>query len=229
MATSPASPPAEADAISALYQTLLAGWNNRRADEMAALIAEDGNLIGFDGSPMNGRAEIQANLRQIFADHPTATYVGKIREIRFLTPHRCAPARRGRYAAPGSVPAEPGRQHPPDPGRRQIGRAMVDSAVSKYAGAVSRPAGVGPTTHRRIATTGLRRWRPIDKRRGTFEDVVGRSPAPIVAIARQLRRLIGGVPAVVVERKPARTSPCSFISSDSNQGRTVCPRPTSTS
>ncbi len=40
----------------------------------------------FDGSPLNGQSEIEASLRQIFADHPTAAYVGKIREVRFLTP-----------------------------------------------------------------------------------------------------------------------------------------------
>ena len=87
MTTSSASPLSnEAGAVRALYQQLLAGWNHRRADEMAAVIAEDGNVIGFDGSQMNGRAEVQATLSQIFADHPTSAYVGKIREIRFLTP-----------------------------------------------------------------------------------------------------------------------------------------------
>lgn len=34
----------------------------------------------------NGRAEIESVLRRIFADHPTAAYVAKIRDVRFLTP-----------------------------------------------------------------------------------------------------------------------------------------------
>jgi len=63
--------------VCSLYQKLLECWNTRKADEFAALCATDGNLVGFDGSPLNGRAEIESTLRQIFADHPTAAYVGK--------------------------------------------------------------------------------------------------------------------------------------------------------
>jgi len=71
--------------ISALYNRLLDCWNRRNATEFAALFAEDGNQVGFDGSQVNGRSEIEGHLSQIFADHMTAAYVGKIREIRFLT------------------------------------------------------------------------------------------------------------------------------------------------
>ena len=67
-----------------LYRGLLDAWNKRDAQVFGAFYAEDGNQIGFDGSQMNGRAEIETHLRQIFADHMTATYVGKVREIRFL-------------------------------------------------------------------------------------------------------------------------------------------------
>lgn len=72
--------------VRTLYQQLLAGWNKRNAYEFAALFAEDGHVIGFDGSQYNGRAEIESEIGQIFADHPTAAYVGKIREVRFLSP-----------------------------------------------------------------------------------------------------------------------------------------------
>ncbi len=72
-------------AIRSLYQQLLASWNTRNAAAFAALFAADGTLIGFDGSPLTGQVDITAHLRQIFADHPTAAYVGKIREVRFLT------------------------------------------------------------------------------------------------------------------------------------------------
>ncbi len=72
--------------VLSLYHEMLACWNRRNADDFAALFAEDGNSVGFDGSPINGRAEIAAVLRQIFADHPTAAYVGKVRDVRFLTP-----------------------------------------------------------------------------------------------------------------------------------------------
>jgi uncharacterized protein (TIGR02246 family) len=72
--------------IRRLYRQLLECWNRRNAAEFAALFAGDGSSVGFDGSQLNGRVEIEASLRQIFADHQTAAYVAKIREVRFLTP-----------------------------------------------------------------------------------------------------------------------------------------------
>lgn len=72
--------------IATLYRQLLDSWNRRDAEGFAALFEDDGNSIGFDGSPMNGRDEIAATLGQIFADHITATYVAKIRGIRHLAP-----------------------------------------------------------------------------------------------------------------------------------------------
>lgn len=72
--------------IEMLYQQLLDSWNRRDAAAMAALFTEDGNTVGFDGSQMNGRVEIEYEIGQIFADHQTAAYVGKVREVRFLTP-----------------------------------------------------------------------------------------------------------------------------------------------
>lgn len=69
-----------------LYHEFLKRWNDRNAVGMAELFAEDGNLVGFDGSQLNGPAEIKSTLGKIFADHPTAAYVSKVREIRFLAP-----------------------------------------------------------------------------------------------------------------------------------------------
>lgn len=72
--------------IIALYQAWLDAWNARNAAGMAALFAEDGNLIGFDGSQLNGRAELHVTLDNIFKHHQTAAYVAIIREIRLLSP-----------------------------------------------------------------------------------------------------------------------------------------------
>jgi uncharacterized protein (TIGR02246 family) len=72
--------------VRALYHDLLDCWNRRNPQAMAALFADDGNLVGFDGSTVNGRSDIEAHLRPIFADHPTSKYVSKIREVRFLKP-----------------------------------------------------------------------------------------------------------------------------------------------
>src|SRR5260370_34340855 len=72
--------------IRTLYRELLDGWNKRSADAMAVLFAEDGDLVGFDGSQLSGRAEIASTLQQIFADHITPPYVNKVRDVRFLSP-----------------------------------------------------------------------------------------------------------------------------------------------
>ena len=51
----------------------------------ANLFAENGNTIGFDGSQMNGRRQINDELSQIFANHKVSSYVGIIREVRPLS------------------------------------------------------------------------------------------------------------------------------------------------
>ena len=72
--------------IAALYAQLLDSWNRRDASAFAALFDDEGQSIGFDGSPMSGRDEIATTLGQIFADHVTASYVARIRGVRFLAP-----------------------------------------------------------------------------------------------------------------------------------------------
>jgi len=69
-----------------LYGRLLDAWNRRNADDYAAPFAADSTLIGFDGSVVIGSADICDHLAPIFADHPTAGYVSKIREVRPLGP-----------------------------------------------------------------------------------------------------------------------------------------------
>jgi uncharacterized protein (TIGR02246 family) len=69
-----------------VYEQLLNAWNNHDAEGFAALFADDGNVVGFDGSSMNGREEIADELGRIFADHQTASYVAKLREVREVAP-----------------------------------------------------------------------------------------------------------------------------------------------
>lgn len=71
--------------ISLLYQRLLDAWNMRDAAFFAAQFEDDGNCVGFDGSQIDGREAIESDISRIFADHDTASYVSKLREIRFLT------------------------------------------------------------------------------------------------------------------------------------------------
>ncbi len=73
------------EAITLLYQQMIEGWNKREADVMASAFAEDGGLIGFDGSQVDGQSQIIAHLRPIFADHPTAPYVVKVKSVQFLS------------------------------------------------------------------------------------------------------------------------------------------------
>ena len=70
--------------IEKLYKELLDRWNRQDAKGMASLFARDGSVVGFDGSQMNGKMQIESEIGQIFSHHQTASYVGKIREIRFL-------------------------------------------------------------------------------------------------------------------------------------------------
>jgi len=72
--------------IRALYHQLLDAWNQRDAKAFAGLFELRGNVVGFDGSTMNGRDEIEQSLGGIFADHPTASYVSVVREVRFPSP-----------------------------------------------------------------------------------------------------------------------------------------------
>jgi uncharacterized protein (TIGR02246 family) len=72
------------DQVSELYGQLIDGWNAHDAHAMAAPIAADGLVIGYDGSQMFGREEAASQLGQIFADHETATYVAKIRSVKPL-------------------------------------------------------------------------------------------------------------------------------------------------
>ena len=73
------------EAVSALYHALLDAWNRHDAARYAALFADDGCVVGFDGSEMKGRDGIEQSLGAIFADHETGRYVGKVRAERKLT------------------------------------------------------------------------------------------------------------------------------------------------
>ena len=71
-------------AIHSLHHNLLDSWNRRDARAFASLFAEEANVVGSDGSQMNGRPEIESVLGGIFAHHQTAAYVGKVKGVRFL-------------------------------------------------------------------------------------------------------------------------------------------------
>jgi len=82
--------------IQALYREFLQAWNDLDAEKLAAAFTDDAELIGFDGSELHGRTDIQSTIRKIFDDHgkpsasgggpQTGTFVSAVRRIQFLTP-----------------------------------------------------------------------------------------------------------------------------------------------
>ena len=74
-----------AAAVRELYGRLLDAWNGRDAEAFSALFTADGVSVGFDGSQAIG-TEIAAHLKPVFADHPTAAYLAKVRQTRELGP-----------------------------------------------------------------------------------------------------------------------------------------------
>jgi uncharacterized protein (TIGR02246 family) len=70
--------------VRALYEKLIAGWNAHDAEAMAAPFAEDGVIIGFDGSVSSGKQTISAEMASIFADHETGRYAVKVSSVREL-------------------------------------------------------------------------------------------------------------------------------------------------
>jgi uncharacterized protein (TIGR02246 family) len=72
--------------IERLYHELIESWDKAKARDYANLFAEDANVIGFDGSTMNGRKEIFEHINSIFNNHKTGKYVTIVKEVRFLSP-----------------------------------------------------------------------------------------------------------------------------------------------
>jgi uncharacterized protein (TIGR02246 family) len=70
--------------VQALYRSVLAAWNADDAEAFAAPFAEGGQVVGFDGSEITGRASIAEQMAAIFADHATGSYVGIVRSVRLL-------------------------------------------------------------------------------------------------------------------------------------------------
>ena len=144
MKTEEPSSPDEIE-VRALYRQMLACWNKRSAEEIVALFVEDGSVVGFDGSPLNGRTEIEAEMSRIFAHHQTAAYVGKIREVRFLTAAVALLRAVAGMVPPGQTDINPAVNVIQTLVAAKRDGAWRIAAVSEHPCAVSRQTGVGPT------------------------------------------------------------------------------------
>jgi uncharacterized protein (TIGR02246 family) len=79
------SPSQQETMVNMLYKNLLQAWNNMDATKFASLFTKDGSMVGFDGTQKNRRDEIEKHLSEVFANHKVASFIGLIREVRFLT------------------------------------------------------------------------------------------------------------------------------------------------
>ena len=95
--------------VRSLYRQILSGWNRRNADAIADLFDDDGVAIGFDGSELNGRAEISEIHREIFNDHQTGAFVGRVRSVRFLNSGAAVLSAVAGMVLPGESDLDPDR------------------------------------------------------------------------------------------------------------------------
>jgi len=75
------------DDIRGLYERMIAGWNAGDAAAMTRDFADDGQIVGFDGSEVSGREQIASYLAGIFAGHKVASFVTLVREVREIAPN----------------------------------------------------------------------------------------------------------------------------------------------
>jgi uncharacterized protein (TIGR02246 family) len=78
---------ADESAVRDLYRELMDGWNRGSGEAFAAVFTEDGDLIGFDGTHFEGRAEIATFHQELFDKWLKGTrLVGRVKDVRFLSP-----------------------------------------------------------------------------------------------------------------------------------------------
>ena len=79
--------PADEAAVRGLYQQLMDGWNRGSGDAFAAVFAEDGDLVAFDGTHFEGREEIAPFHQELFDKWMKGSrLVGQVKDVRFLSP-----------------------------------------------------------------------------------------------------------------------------------------------
>jgi uncharacterized protein (TIGR02246 family) len=78
---------AEEEDVRDLYRELMNGWNRGDGEAFAAVFAEDGDLVAFDGTHFEGRAEIAPFHQELFDRWMKRTrLIGRVKDVRFLSP-----------------------------------------------------------------------------------------------------------------------------------------------
>ena len=101
------APSGDEAAVRELYRHFIDGWNARDAAALAEPFAEDGEVIGFDGSQVAGQFAILANMVGLFADHLTPPYLTIVRGVRFLGPDAAMLRAVAGMVPPGATDIEP--------------------------------------------------------------------------------------------------------------------------
>jgi uncharacterized protein (TIGR02246 family) len=71
--------------VRSLYQELMDAWNEGSGAAFAAVFTEDGDLVAFDGTHLNGRDQIAAVQQQLFDKYLAGTrLVGTVEGVQFL-------------------------------------------------------------------------------------------------------------------------------------------------
>jgi uncharacterized protein (TIGR02246 family) len=78
---------ADEQALHGLLEQLLDGWNQEDADKFASPFAEDGSFVAFDGTRLDGRAQIAEFHRPLFKTHLKGMRLsGFVDQCRFVAP-----------------------------------------------------------------------------------------------------------------------------------------------
>lgn len=79
------TPSADEAAVRELARALLRSWNARDAARFAACFTEDGVVVGYDGTVVEGRAQITAQLSDIFRQAQPPAYIATTQRVRLLS------------------------------------------------------------------------------------------------------------------------------------------------
>ncbi len=100
----------DAAAVRALYRRAMDGWNQGSGAAFAAAWAEDGHLIGFDGTHFKSREEIARFHEPLLQTYLKGTrLVGEVTHVEFPAPDVAVFHARGGTIMPGSTTPAPER------------------------------------------------------------------------------------------------------------------------
>src|SRR5215218_9674397 len=77
---------ADEEAVRDLYRELMDGWNRGSGEAFAAVFAEAGDLVAFDGTHFEGREEIAPFQQELVDKRMKGTRLGgRVKDVRFLS------------------------------------------------------------------------------------------------------------------------------------------------